>query len=298
MSKKTVETRNNATTKEVTSLDVIKNADSNAMLSWILGDKELQEARECKELERVQYEDKEKVVNPMLRDFYKQSYNKLNAVSDNTLLAKRKLIVAIMDSDDFKASFVNDKDFAEVIGETKTFISKAKSCVRALNWLRENGYGDDWNTSQLDEFSPTLSAQLKLDKASAFNTMLHALFDNGVFNSALSARKMRELMQNYTNEYNKIVTPKNENESTENESTESTESTENESTESTENENTSKNLKVDEIELSVKFDNGQTVTISGAYSNGQADEVYHILANVLKSNKKISKIFSELIKQN
>ena len=288
----------------INNMDVLKNVNSDAMLNWIMSNTALSVARQSNELERREYDGATKVVNPMLRDYYTKSYSKLENVGDNVLLAKRKLITAIMDSDDYKSSFVNDKDFAAAIGESKTFVSKAKSCVRTLNWLIENDYGSDWTSSQLDEITPTLGVEMKKDKAVVFNTMLHVLYVNGVFNSALSARKMRELMANYLDEYNKIVAPIENIENAD--MVTATTVSANEKTDTvakdTKAEKAVKKTKkksneygIAKINVALTFNNGRNVAIEGTYANGKADDTYRVLSDMIMKSREFATLVKTLI---
>lgn len=315
---------NTSSNLEVKVMDIAA-VTSDTMLSQVINETDLQIARESNEVENVNTETGTAVLNPKLRDYYLSAYEKLDKLGGNVLLAKRKMIVAVVDSEDFKKSFVNDKDFAESIGESKTAISKAKSCIKTLKWLTDNGFGSDWTPSQLDEITPVLNKELKKDEADSFKTMLVVLHQHMEFTESTSTRRIREIMSNVLFEYNKLVEPEPENNSNDEseydeseydesnyefasddsgtkessaKDSESADTSTDPSTDPSTEDNTDeyKEVKFKELEISLTLENGMKCTIVGKSTKNSADKVYKQIRDMIQSNEIIKAEIMKILK--
>lgn len=102
-------------------------------------------------VETVKYENKEMAVLTGVRDEFISAYKKSLTLASNVEWAQRQVIAQTMNSSVFKSSFINEGDYAEQIGVSKSYLSKAKTAVVIFDWLKENGYGTNWKATAVEE---------------------------------------------------------------------------------------------------------------------------------------------------
>lgn len=105
--------------------------------------------------ETVKFENKEATLLSETRDMFVDAYNKALKLAGNAEWAQRKIIAKTMNSDIYKQSFINDADYAHQIGVSKSYLSKAKTAVEILDWLSDNGYGNNWRATAIEELIGT-----------------------------------------------------------------------------------------------------------------------------------------------
>lgn len=126
-----------------------------------------------KTVETVKFENKEMTVNADSREIFINAYNNAIAIGKNVQWAEREIITRTMDSPMYKSSFINDGDYADKIGKSKSYLSKARTAVRIRDWLVENGYGENWNATAVEELVGMWN-DLKKKKISFTQFMQHS----------------------------------------------------------------------------------------------------------------------------
>lgn len=111
--------------------------------------------QDAKTIETVKYDNKEMAVFADIRDEFIRAYKKSLTLANNVEWAQRQVITQTMNSSVFKNSFINEGDYAEQIGVSKSYLSKAKTAVVIFDWLKDNGYGTNWKATAVEELIST-----------------------------------------------------------------------------------------------------------------------------------------------
>ena len=149
---KVVENEINEETTEVSISAVIPETIEDTV-NLVFNQNEIDKIIDSKEktYELVKFENKEMNVCADSRDLFVNAYNQSIKLGENVEWAQRQVIARTMDNSMFRHSFVNEGDYAEQIGVSKSYLSKAKTAVKIFEWLKKNGYGENWKATAVEE---------------------------------------------------------------------------------------------------------------------------------------------------
>ena len=111
---------------------VSMNITANQLYSKLMSKKELDKELAKKTYQQVECDGKKKMVNAFARDYFVESYKKAEKLGNSAEWTARLIVAGTMESEHYQECFVSDKDFAEQIGQSTAYISKAKGKAVSL----------------------------------------------------------------------------------------------------------------------------------------------------------------------